>query len=193
MDGSIKKFNDFFYSENFDFTNLFIKSSTGAAASLGIYGAFSVLFGSLGNLGGYILVTQIASLLSSVGLYGGTVSGATTAISAIGGPLTLALAVLVFSGLVAFNIFGDGWMRKYAKQLIKQFERLNVEQKYSLEIAKYWDDTAKITAEAIKKVEEDYVQHQRETAQTIQGEMPFLSSLLQLIESYRIGENKKVL
>ncbi|MFT8425268.1 MAG: dynamin family protein [Liquorilactobacillus sp.] len=186
MDGSIKKFNDFFYSENFDFTNLFIKSSTGVAASLGVYGAFSVLFGSLGNLGGYILVTQIASLLSSVGLYGGTVSGAATAISAIGGPLTLALAVLVFSGLVAFNIFGDGWMRKYAKQLIKQFERLSVEQKYSLEIAKYWDDTAKITAEAIKKVEEDYVQHQRETAQTIQAEMPFLSSLLELIESYRI-------
>lgn len=186
MNGSIKKFNDFFYSENFDFTNLFIKSSTGVAASLGVYGAFSVLFGSLGNLGGYILVTQIASLLSSVGLYGGTVSGAATAISAIGGPLTLALAVLVFSGLVAFNIFGDGWMRKYAKQLIKQFERLSVEQKYSLEIAKYWDDTAKITAEAIKKVEEDYVQHQRETAQTIQAEMPFLSSLLELIESYRI-------
>jgi hypothetical protein len=37
----------------------------------------------------------------------------------------------------------------------------------------------------IKKVEEDYVQHQRETAQTIQGEMPFLSSLLQLIESLK--------
>ncbi|KRL07509.1 dynamin family protein [Liquorilactobacillus hordei] len=193
MNGSIKKFNDFFYSENFDFTNLFIKSSTGVATSLGIYGAFSVLFGSLGNLGGYILVTQMAGFLSSVGLYGGTVSGAATAISAIGGPLTLALAVIVFSGLVAFNIFGDGWMRKYARQVIKQFERLGVEQKYTAEIVKYWDDTAKITAETIKKVEEEYAQHQRETAQTIQGEMPFLSSLLQLIESYRISESKKIL
>ncbi|EJF01633.1 dynamin family protein [Liquorilactobacillus mali] len=193
MDGSIKKFNDFFNSENFDFTNFFIKSSTDVATSLGIYGAFSILFGSLGNLGGYLLFMQTAGFLSSVGLYGGTVSGTATAISAIGGPLTLGLALIIFSGLVVFNIFGDGWMRKYAKQLVKQFEKLGVEQKYSMEIIRYWDDTAKITAEAIKKVEEEYAQHQKETAQIIQAEIPFLRDLVQLVESVKVAEDEKIL
>ncbi|MDT2759258.1 helix-turn-helix domain-containing protein [Enterococcus xiangfangensis] len=94
-----------------------------ALSSVATYGAFSLYFASLGNLGGYILVSQAVSVLAGWGISVGGTASAITAISAIGGPITIVIAIALVVAVLVRTIAGGSWQKSFAKQMHKQFNK----------------------------------------------------------------------
>lgn len=129
----------------------------GGLASASVLGALALWAGSMGNLGGYILVAKGVSVLSSLGvsIAGGT-AAAVSAVAALGGPATLALGLALTVGLAVKSIFGDQWQTRMARQLIKQMEKERVAERYQEVIAAFWDDTADAWRQAADAAEKAF-------------------------------------
>ncbi|MFM6395585.1 MAG: DNA-binding protein, partial [Planktothrix sp.] len=90
----------------------------GGIAGLGAYGALAAWAASLGNLGGYILVAKLVSLLSALGIsIGGGTAAVISFVATIGGPLTLGIALSVALASLIFGLFGEAWQSCFAKRL----------------------------------------------------------------------------
>lgn len=140
---------------NFNAKGAFI----GALAGFGTFGALAtwasvVAAGS--NLGGYILAAKIVSMLSAMGISVGGVGTVMSVISALGGPISVAIGIGVAVGSIIAALMGDSWQRKLAKQIVKSFEKQNAEQVIDKEIAKFWDDTKRAFKHAAKETEKDF-------------------------------------
>lgn len=129
----------------------------GGLAGAGVVGALAVWAASLGNLGGYILAAKAVGVLSSVGvgITGGT-AGAMSLISAIGGPVTLAVGIFVLAGFLAWSFFGESWESRLARRLEKDFASQKVKERLADSLAKYWNDTRTSFAQAADAVETRY-------------------------------------
>lgn len=104
-------------------------------------GALYYYMGTLGNLGGYILVTQTVGLLSSLGISVGGGAVATSAIAAVGGPVTIAIAASALLTISLFTVTGIGWKKSLAKKIISTFENEDALNLYLESIRTYWEDT----------------------------------------------------
>lgn len=128
----------------------------GVLSSAATYGAFAVYFSTLGNLGGYIFVTQAVSLLASLGISVGGTSAAVSTVAALGGPMTLVVALAIIVGVTLSKIVGGSWQRTLAKQIVKGFNKpytpkpteeqeltgKNYKQILLYSSDKYWQETA---------------------------------------------------
>lgn len=134
----------------------------GALASAGMLGGLSLTAASMGNLGGYILVAKGVSVLSALGISisGGT-AGAISAVSAIGGPVTIAIGLGVAVFLLGKRVFGDSWKERLAKQLYKKMAEENYLSKYESNIIKYWDDTINSINHVTKTIVDRYDTHMK--------------------------------
>jgi len=124
-------------SIKFDFKKAFVSGIAAAAT----YGGLTLYMTTLGNLGGYILVTKAVGLLSTIGISVGGTAAAVTAISAIGGPITLVIGLAVASSLIAFSLSGIGWKKSFAKKVMKLYEKENVLDKYQQALNEFWQET----------------------------------------------------
>lgn len=111
-------------------------------AGLATFGGLAIWASTLGNLGAYILVAKGVSVLSALGISvaGGT-AGAASMVAAIGGPVTLAIALAV---IVSFSIFAfsrGGWKKSVAKKIVKEYSKQAAIDKFTHEIDKFWKDT----------------------------------------------------
>lgn len=122
---------------SFDFTRTFISILAGGTA----YGALVFYMSTLGNLGGYILVTQIVGALSAMGISVGGGAVATAFIASIGGPVTLAIGLAVMTTLAAFTVSGLGWKKSFAKKIVKQYEKSGALSEINTSIDNYWEET----------------------------------------------------
>ncbi|NHN34362.1 dynamin family protein [Paenibacillus agricola] len=113
----------------------------GGLAGLGVLGGLGILASTLGNLGGYILVSQGVGLLSAAGISVGGTAAAASAVAAIGGPITLGIGIALGIFLVARVIFGDSWQTRLAKELRNKLDKQNVCSKYEEQIDSYWSKT----------------------------------------------------
>src|SRR5690606_7638542 len=129
----------------------------GGLASASVLGALALWAGSMGNLGGYILVTKGVSVLSTLGvsIAGGTAAAVST-VAALGGPATLALGLALTVGLAVKTVFGEQWQTRMARQLFKQMEKERVAERYQEVISKFWDDTAAAWRQAANAAEEAF-------------------------------------
>jgi len=138
----------------------------GGIAGLGAYGALATWAAGLGNLGGYILVAKLVSLLSALGIsIGGGTAAVISFVATIGGPLTLGIALSVALASLIFGLFGEAWQSRLAKQLVKCFEEQDVCGKLLRENKQYWQDTATAFdqgAEALETASKDNIEHLRE-------------------------------
>lgn len=101
----------------------YVATFIGGLSSIATVGAFALYFSTLGNLGGYIFLAKVVSVLSSIGIsLGGTATVAST-IAAIGGPMTLVVAIAVIVGAVIAKLVGGSWQKTFAKQIVKGFEK----------------------------------------------------------------------
>ena len=132
-------------------------SFIGGLAGLGSIGALSLWASSLGNLGGYIITAKVVSLLSGIGIATGGTASAIGLLSAVGGPVTLAigLAVALFFGFRA--LFGDSWQTRLARQIVEHFKKDKVQGKFEKAISEYWDSTKEAFERAADAVERDFV------------------------------------
>lgn len=122
----------------FEFKRSLISLLSGGLAS----GALYYYMGTLGNLGGYILVAQTVGVLSSLGITVGGGAVATSAIAAIGGPVAVVIGAGVLLSMSMFTFTGIGWKKSLAKKVISTYEEENTLSQYLESIKNYWEETA---------------------------------------------------
>lgn len=126
---------------SFDVKNVFVGGAVGAVA----FGGMAAYAAAMGNLGGYILIAKGAGILSAlglnVGIFGG-MSGIMGGVAAIGGPITLGIALTAVIGFsVYMALSATAWKEAMAKGIRKSFEKEGAEKQFVDGITKYWDDT----------------------------------------------------
>ena len=148
----------------FDVRRAFASGLTGLAA----LGALSFWASTFGSLGGYILVAKGVSILSMLGISisGGTAT-AVAAVSAIGGPIVLGIAIAVLAAIIAFGIFSGGWQKEIAKNIIKAYgkqkygpdKNKNAIELYDGVIADFWSRTKNAFACAAREAENQWIKN----------------------------------
>lgn len=150
------------YSPKFDTRGAFV----GGLAGLSTLGALGAWAATLGNLGGYVIVTKTVGALSALGISfattGGT-AGVTGLVSAIGGPITLALGLAVAVGAFFWRLLGDSWERRLAKKIKNVFEKEESLSKIENKIKSFWDEnTLKAFKKGADSLDKQYKNHIKE-------------------------------
>ena len=115
----------------------------GGIAGLGTYGALAAWAAGLGNLGSYILVAKLVSLLSALGIsIGGGTATVISFVAAIGGPIVLGIGLAAGLASLVWNLFGEAWQKRLAKEIHQQFKKQGVVDKFLGGIDQYWQETA---------------------------------------------------
>lgn len=131
----------------------------GALSGLGTVGAlaaWAAVAAAGSNLGGYILVAQVVGWLSSIGISLGGSATVISIVSALGGPITIAVGLGAIVAAAVWAIFGDSWQIKLAKKINGALTEKGAQQQFKDGIAKYWADTRKGFDIAIQKTEEAF-------------------------------------
>lgn len=144
-------------SAGFDFKASF----AGGLVGLAVYGALALWAASLGNLGAYILVAKGVSLLAALGISFGGTAAAISAISAIGGPIVVAVGFAVLIAVAVYTMVVN-WKDDIAKKIVKEYDKQKVLEKYKVGIAKYWDDTKLAFISASDNMEKEYKEYLEE-------------------------------
>lgn len=158
----IKKYiNDF--SENiqtvFEKSNLNVDFDAGFAFA----SALSKI-GIIGGLGTYV-VREAAFMLGSIRFSLGIVENIVYEILNLG-PIGIAVGLVIAAALGIAKLFGVGWEKSVAKELVKAYDENNVVEKYRTEIKAYWEKTESAFDKATVKLEEEwdnYVSNLRST------------------------------
>jgi transcriptional regulator with XRE-family HTH domain len=161
----------------------------GGIAGLGTYGALAAWAATLGNLGGYILVTQLVSILSALGI---SITGGTAAVvafvAAIGGPIVLGVGLAAALGGIMWRLFGESWQKRLAKQIVKLLQEEKISNKFLEGIDKYWQDTETAFEEGAKAVEEkgqEYLQYQRELVSSKTQSKERIEEIIKILRELR--------
>lgn len=116
-------------------------------AGLAAYGALTSYMASFGNLGGYIFVAKGVSALSSFGISIGSTATVISRVSALGGPVGIAISTGLTVALMSKGLLGLGWKNELAKQ-IKKISKKNFIPTYKRMSSKLWE---RETYEAVEK------------------------------------------
>lgn len=141
---------------NVDF-NLFDAKAAfiGGLSGLGSLGAMALYVSTIAsNLGAYIIVGKVAGVLASLGLVG-NVTVVTSFVAAIGGPITIGLAIATGIGLAIYGLFGGSWQKSLAKKLATAIKKENLLSRMNSNIIDYWDKTAKATKAGFAGIDQD--------------------------------------
>lgn len=134
-------------------------------AGLGSYGALALYMSSLGNLGGYILVAKGVSLLAGFGIATGGTAAAFSTVSALGGPIGIAIGAGLATALLSKSLLGIGWKKSLAKQIRKTSEN-NVRPKLREMNIKLWKETKTAVStgfdEIIKESRKDFIERNKD-------------------------------
>lgn len=150
----------------FDAKAAFIGGLTG----LGSLGAMSLYVSTTiaSNLGAYILVAQVGGWLTSLGITG-SVTTATSFVSAIGGPVVVGAAIAGALGYAIYRLVGRDWQTSLGKKVRDQLNKNDVESKLKSPITKYWDNTGEAVRCGINGLIKDtdsYIDKLRKEANT---------------------------
>lgn len=119
-------------------------------AGLATFGGLGLWASSLGPLGSYILVAKGVSTFAAMGIMTGGTASAIATVSALGGPVTLAIGLGVLAWAAARKFLSEDWRTRLANRLIKGLEEADYEEQYD----KFWLETnnAFITAYSELKI-----------------------------------------
>ena len=137
----------------FNAKGVFLGSLLGMAG----VGALAFWAASLGNLGAYIIAAKTVSLLSALGISiaGGTATVASF-LAAIGGPVTVAVAIVALFALLGFTLFGSSWKKRLAKKIIAVFAKKKIQGSFEKAISDYWEQTEDSFLKSATTVEEKF-------------------------------------
>ncbi|QIR39903.1 helix-turn-helix domain-containing protein [Tolypothrix sp. PCC 7910] len=167
----------------FDAKGAFLGGLTGLTS----IGALSAWAAALGNLGGYILVAKLVSILSALGI---SISGGTAAVisfvAAIGGPIVLGVGLFAALAFAAWGLFGESWQKRLAKQTVKYFQEQRVSEKFTDGIDQFWRDTIKSFEKGANAVEADwnkYIEHLREITSPTTESKDRIEEIIKILEA----------
>lgn len=124
----------------------------GGFAGLGSLGAMSIYVSTIAsNLGAYILIGKAAGVLASLGLVG-SVTSVTSFVAAIGGPITIGIALAAAIGYVVYRLVGDDWQKSLAKKMADAIRKENIWSKVEKPIVDFWDSTEKAVTAGLKEL-----------------------------------------
>ncbi len=160
------KANNFnFKGFGFDYKRAFF-SGLGGVGILGAFTIWASIVAAGSNLGAYILIAQGVSFLSALGISVGGTAAAATGIAAIGGPITIGIALAIISALALYSLLGINWQKKFSSLIVKEYEKAKAKKQYEDLVQKFWEDTEnafKATVDKIEKEFDEYINNLRET------------------------------
>lgn len=164
---------------------------SGGVAGATVLGGLGLWAGTVGNLGGYILVAKGVGLLSTLGISVGGGAAATTFVAAIGGPVTIGIALAIGAFGIVSAIFGDGWKKRMSKDAVKTLRSQNVLTHYTSRISNFWQETLQGVGEVVNSIKNEYSQSlssiepilQSDDAETAQLRLTELKHLKSSFES----------
>ena len=169
--------------QGFDFKRAFAAGLSGVTT----YGALAVwatIVASGSNLGAYILVAKVVSALSALGISLGGTAAVAHFIAAIGGPVTIGIALALLAAIAVFGIFTGHWKGRVAKKLIKAYEESNVLNQYNNLIQDYWNDTEVALEKCMETLEDKtigYYEEQLEFLKTSEVEFAKTNMILNMM------------
>lgn len=143
----------------FDARAVFLGSLAGGGTFGALAGWAAIVAGG-SNLGAYLLVPQVVSLLArlGIGIAGGTATGVSI-VSALGGPVGIGVGIALTAGILAWQVFGRSWHSRLVAELEKQITAKNVLGEIWLSCDHFWDDSLHAFNKAIGTTETEYAQH----------------------------------
>lgn len=167
----------------FDAKGAFLGGLTGITS----IGALSAWAAALGNLGGYILVAKLVSLLSALGIsIGGGTAAVISFVAAIGGPIVLGLGLAAALAFSVWNLFGESWQKRLAKETIRYFEKHCIPEKLTDGIDQFWQDTTntfEIGANAVESDWKKYIEHLREITSPTTESKDRIEEIIKILEA----------
>jgi transcriptional regulator with XRE-family HTH domain len=139
----------------FDAQTAFLSALTGAGTAGALAGWAAVVAGG-SNLGGYILAAKITGWLTALGISTGGTATVMSVIAALGGPVTISIALGALVATLVYRIFGDDWQTRIAKKMVDQFNKQGVEDQIAVGIRKYWKDTKRALKHSIDETLRSY-------------------------------------
>ena len=143
----------------FDARAVFLGSLAGGGTFGALAGWAAIVAGG-SNLGAYLLVPQVVSLLArlGIGIAGGTATGVSI-VSALGGPVGIGIGIALTAGILAWQVFGRSWQSRLVAELEKQITTKNVLGEICIRCSHFWDDSLGAFNKAIEATEAEYAQH----------------------------------
>ena len=132
------------------------RAFAGGLSGLATFGALAAWAATCGNLGGYILVAKAVSLLASLGIHVGGTAAVISAVSAIGGPIVLGIAIAVIAALTSILALGGTWKKMVGSKLVKQYQKKNVLKSLVAASDKFWDETMTAFRAGAEQIEKDW-------------------------------------
>jgi len=149
-------------------------------------GALALWASTLGNLGAYIIAAKGASLLAALGIsFGGGAATVTGGLAAIGGPVTIAIGVVVATVLLGWALFGESWQRRLAKNVVRQFDKEGVSNALKENLGEFWDQTRKGFEKGAEKVREKYDEHIAELDAKINDPQFTIEKMTKLVDTLK--------
>ncbi len=130
----------------------------GGLAAAGTLGALVLWASAMGNLGGYILVAKLASVLSIAGLGVGS-TGLVTLVAAIGGPVTLAVGIATVLTMGIWSLFGEAWESRLAKKISKTLQEKGLLEKIQEKSDAFWDTSWTAFEHGADAIEEKFAEY----------------------------------
>lgn len=142
-------------SPEFDSVAAFI----GGFAALSSLGAMAIFVSTIAsNLGAYILVGKAAGVLVSLGLVG-SVTTVTSFVAAIGGPITIGLALASILGYLVFRLFSDSWQEALAKKVVKAINNEDAWEDIEATAITFWESTTQAIENGLDALKNDTEEH----------------------------------
>ncbi len=132
------------------------RAFAGGLSGLATFGALAAWAATCGNLGGYIIVAKAVSLLAALGIHVGGTAAVISAVSAIGGPIVLGIALAVIAALTSILALGGTWKKMVGSKLVKQYRSKNVLESLVNASDKFWDETTTAFRAGAEQIEKDW-------------------------------------
>lgn len=137
---------------SFNTVSAFISGLTGIAT----YGALAAWASTCGNLGGYILVAKAVSLLSAIGINLGGTAAVISAVSAIGGPLTIGITLAVLAAVGSLLAFGGTWKKVIGNRIVKEYDKKGVLNALLDNVDMFWNETRDAFRQGADEIERQW-------------------------------------
>ncbi len=138
------------------------------------------------NLGAYILVARVAGWLTRLGITS-SVTTTTSFVAALGGPITVGIALASALGYGFYRLVGRDWQASFGKKVRDALAKEGTEDKLKDPVEKFWNSTNQAIREGVKGLiqdTEDYIVKLRSEA-TTEYDIVKLDECIAVVEELR--------
>lgn len=156
----------------------------GGLTGLGSLGALGAWAATLGNLGGYIIVSKVAAALGLSSLTAAGAAGPTGIVAALGGPVVLAAALAIITGLAVWRLFAGSWQYRLAKKIREAFEEKRVLSQLEDKVRSFWDETVTAFQKGADNLDKTHKKYLEELCAAFGGSQENLEVLERRLKRY---------